>query len=170
MCRTSGDTLLVTLGKNFQIVDSVEIAAENGIRRAGTSDLALSPTAMPVVLPLSRRKVCNVAEKIKIIVKLIKNNEFPRFAQVLEPRLSLTLPTVICTSKMRKPHLDVKVVPIGNQKLTYEWSVPALKTTARTQRENLMLWRSARNLERALNTNARVQSEFFINSTLVGLI
>ena len=141
-CIASGDTIQITLGNHSKILDAIDVAPDNGIRRAGSLDVELSPMAMPISLALSKHKV-------------------------MSPRLSLTLPSETCSTTAKQPHVDVKVSPMGNQKLDYKWSIPPIKEARRSQRENLMMWKSARQLERELNSKAKQPPGAKINSTVV---
>lgn len=84
--------------------------------------------------------------------------------QVLAPNLSVTLPSITCSNDSS---LQIRVSPIGSQRLELQWSVPPIKVQPKSQRENLLLWRSARKLEKELNSKNHPETEFKINATQV---
>jgi len=66
--------------------------------------------------------------------------------QVLPPNLSLLVPSVLCHRNE-----ELRVASIGGQKVNYEWSVPPPAVPAGSQRDNLMIWRNVRKLQKSLN-------------------
>lgn len=141
-CSAVGDSLVIMLGSNSRILDSIEILPGNGLRRAGSMDIELSPIAKPGILSLSKHRI-------------------------MSPNLSLTMPPLTCSTIEKQPHVDVKISPMGNQKLNYKWSIPPIQVERKSQRENLMMWKSARQLERELNSKGKKPPGAKINSTIV---
>ncbi|KAL0275403.1 UNVERIFIED_CONTAM: hypothetical protein PYX00_003257 [Menopon gallinae] len=130
-CTSSGDVLLVTLGNESEITESITITSKNKIRRSQKANAQLSPNAAATTLLLSKGKMRT-------------------------PTISLSLPNVVCADKTKQPVINVAVTKLGEQKTSYIWTVPPLKGwKGKNQRENMLMWKNVRAVEAELSNSSR---------------